>query len=265
MLERLEDRLLPSNYTAANVSQLIADINAANQQGGANTITLTAPTSSPYILTAQNNLTNGPTGLPVIAANDNLTIAGNGDIIERSTAKGTPGFRLFNVAAGASLTLENVTLQGGAAYQTGASAVSAEGGAIYSLGTLVLNDVRLQDNTARGLNLPAAGGALYVGGGTATLTGDTVVNNTAWGALGRGDGTRAGLPAGLGAGVFVASGGTVTLTDDTIEFNSDNAKGAGLFILGGGIAYLDAYTVQHTIENTAPVEPNIYGSYTLIS
>jgi hypothetical protein len=112
-LEQLEDRLVPSNFTAAAVSDLIADINAANQHGGTNTITLTAPTTSPYTLTAVNNTTDGATGLPVIAAKDNLTIVGNADIIQRSGASGTPGFRLIDVAAGASLTLQNLTLQGG--------------------------------------------------------------------------------------------------------------------------------------------------------
>ena len=89
-LEALEGRTLPSSYSAASVSALIADINAANTAGGANTINLTAPTTSPYVLTAVNNTTDGTTGLPVIAANDNLTILGNGDTIERSTAAGTP-------------------------------------------------------------------------------------------------------------------------------------------------------------------------------
>src|SRR5215831_19390314 len=90
-LEALEDRTLLSTYSAATASDLIADINAANKHGGTNTIVLTAPTTSPYILTAVDNTTNGATGLPIIAANkgDNLTIVGNGDTIERSTAAGT--------------------------------------------------------------------------------------------------------------------------------------------------------------------------------
>ena len=46
-LEELEDRALPSNFFAATVLQLIHDINAANNAGGTNTITLTAPTTSP--------------------------------------------------------------------------------------------------------------------------------------------------------------------------------------------------------------------------
>ncbi len=87
-MEQLEDRTLPSSYSAASVSALIADISAANTAGGANTITLTAATTSPYALTAVNNtdrFSKGPgNGLPVIAANDNLTIVGNGDTIERT-------------------------------------------------------------------------------------------------------------------------------------------------------------------------------------
>jgi hypothetical protein len=60
--------------------------------GGSNTITLTARTTSPYVLTAVNSTSDGATGLPLIAANDNLTILGNADTIERSTAAGTPDF-----------------------------------------------------------------------------------------------------------------------------------------------------------------------------
>src|SRR5262249_3102531 len=95
-LEQLEDRTLPSAFTAFTVSDLIADIKAANNAGGTNTIRLTAPTTSPYVLTAVGNSADGPTGLPVISGGgkkvtaDNLTIVGNGDTIERTTASGTP-------------------------------------------------------------------------------------------------------------------------------------------------------------------------------
>jgi hypothetical protein len=42
LLEILEERCVPSNYTAASVADLIADLNAANATGGSNTITLAA-------------------------------------------------------------------------------------------------------------------------------------------------------------------------------------------------------------------------------
>src|SRR6516164_3824850 len=95
-VKQLEDRTVPSSFTAGTVADLIADINAANTGGGSNTITLVAGTT--FTLTAVDNTTDGATGLPVIAANDTLTIVGNGDTLQRSTASVTPAFRLFDVA-----------------------------------------------------------------------------------------------------------------------------------------------------------------------
>jgi len=236
-LEYLEDRSLPSNYSAATVSDLIADINAANKAGGANTITLTAPTPSPYALTAVNNTTNGPTGLPVIAAKDNLTIVGNGDTIERSTA--APLFRLLEVASGGSLTLGSLTLQGGfVGYLSGAG---AEGGAIYNQGALVLNGVTVQDNMAGSsrsrlqLSPPemAAGGGIFSSGGSVTLEGGTILqNNGAFGSNWSDGGGNA-----YGGGVY-ASGGTVTVINATLD---NNTAGAGFseysdgYACGGGL------------------------------
>jgi hypothetical protein len=124
-LEALEDRTLLNSYFAATAADLITDIGLANQAGGTNTITLSAAPSSPYTLTAVDNSTDGATGLPVITAGDNLTIVGNGDTIGRSTASGTPAFRLLDVAAGATLTLQGLTLTNGLASGSG---VSAQGG-----------------------------------------------------------------------------------------------------------------------------------------
>jgi hypothetical protein len=165
VLQPLEDRSVPSTFTAASINDLIADITAANTAGGSNTITLAAGTT--FTRTAMDNTTDGPTGLPVIAANDNLTIVGNGDTIERSTAKATPAFRLFDVAAGATLTLQDLTLQGGLA--TAGSDFnhpnSATGGAINNLGTLQLTGVIVQNNTAQGqTGQSALGGGIYSAG-----------------------------------------------------------------------------------------------------
>src|SRR5262249_27992042 len=109
-------------------------------------------TTSPYVLSAINNYTYGQSALPVIKNGDNLTIVtgngstdpGFGDVIDAA------GYgRLFAVASGASLTLQNVTLQHGR--EVGLSGVFADGGAIYNQGTLVLSSVMVQGNTAAGL------------------------------------------------------------------------------------------------------------------
>src|SRR5215207_2654293 len=122
-VECSEDRAVPAAWTAATVAELVQHIDDANALPGPDTITL-APGAT-FSLTAVNNTTHGPTGLPVVTDGDGLTIVGNGATIERGTAAGTAAFRLFDVAAGAALALHGVTLQGGAA---------GSGGAVYSLG-----------------------------------------------------------------------------------------------------------------------------------
>jgi hypothetical protein len=219
-LEVLEDRTLPSSYTAGTVADLIADINAANTGGGSNTITLVAGTT--FTLTAVDNTTDGATGLPVIAANNTLTIVGNGDTIQRSTASGTPAFRLFDVASGASLTLGSLTVQNGLAQGNG---VAAEGGALLNQGSLTLNGVTVQNNVAQGqLKYPivygqpngtGAGGGIF-SSGALTLNGVTVQNNTA---QGDSDSTAAG------GGIY--SSGTLSAQSSSIQSNQA-LGGAGL-------------------------------------
>jgi hypothetical protein len=140
-LEMLEGRIVLSSYVAANAAELIAAIDASNLAGGANTITLTADRSSPYTLTAVQNTVGGANGLPVVFTGNNLTIVGDGDTIQRGTAAGTPAFRLFDVAPGATLTLKSLTLQNGWAIGVGGA---ANGGAVYNSGTLSLDGVVAQ-------------------------------------------------------------------------------------------------------------------------
>jgi hypothetical protein len=244
-LEVLEDRTVPSSFTAASVSDLIADINAANLAGGSNTITLAARNNfsarNTFSLTAVDNSTLGPTALPLIAANDNLTILGNGDTIERSTATGTPAFRLFAVASGAALTLQNLTVQGGLE-NTGWG-----GGGIFAQGSLTLTGVTVQNNIAEGPDFggDGIGGGIYVSGGTAslTLTGVTVQYNAADGSIRGGDG--------IGGGIYL-SGGTASLSNCTVSLNSAEGTGyqgslsgigPGNDGLGGGI-YVSSGTLS---------------------
>jgi len=239
-LEQLEDRLVPSTFYAATVSDLIADIKASNTAGGANTINLTAPTNAPYILAAVDNTTDGATGLPVIAAKDNLIIVGNGDTVARSTATGTPAFRLFDVASRASLTLQNLTVQGGLAFGSG---VSAEGGAIYNQGTLDMSGATVQNNIAQGNNAGsgrgaaagqnAAGGGIYSSGSLMLEGGTLIQNNQALG--GQGSRNPAGAGGnGLGGGLDVSSG-SVSLANATVSSNTAQGGVGGNFVLGGVI------------------------------
>jgi hypothetical protein len=224
---------VPSTFTAATVPNLVADINAANQAGGSNTITLIA--GDTFTLTAPDNTSDGATGLPVIAANDNLTIVVNGDVIERSTATGTPIFRLLEVAAGASLTLRNVTLQGGHAFPAPVGA-AAMGGGILNRGTLELIGARVQNNSAVGGGWPgpAAGGGVW-SNGALTIEGGTIVRgNLAQGGNGP-DGwywwRNSGRPPapgadGSGGGVYVA-GGTAFLISATLSSNRAQGGNGG--------------------------------------
>jgi hypothetical protein len=285
-LERLEDRLTPTNFKAATVADLIADNKAANKQGGTNTITLTAPATSLYDLTAVDNTTNGANGLPVITKNDTLTIIGNGDIIERGS--GTPYFRIFDVAKGGSLILENLTLQNGLAFGTGSS---AEGGAIYNQGTLDLRAVTVQNNIAQGQQGAAgygsaatpgqfaAGGGIY-SSGSLTLEGGTLVqNNQAIGGQGGLIVSFYGHPGwrpggnGFGGGLYIANG-KATLTDTTVisniarmgggggPANAGLGEGGGLYIDPGATVFLDAFTVANILNNIAWTSNNdTLGSY----
>jgi hypothetical protein len=268
--ELLEERRLLSAYIAADVSSLIADINAANKAGGTNTITLTAPSNSPYVLSKVNNTGDGPTALPVISggsknvAADNLTIIGNGDTIERST--GAPAFRLFDVASGSSLTLENLTLQNG--LLTGGSGASAEGGAIYNQGTLVLSGVSVQDNeivaaagaySAKSKSLQpgsdAAGGGIWSDGSLTLKNGTTIQNNSAVGGVGAASaGQAAGGGNAFGGGLYVA-GGTASISSATVSGNTarGGTGGSGGKLNGaggnasGGAVYVAAGQVTVTV------------------
>jgi len=259
-LEQLEDRLVPTSFpNVSSVSQLIADINAANRHGGANTITLEA--GHTFTLTKVNNSTDGPTGLPVIKANDNLTILGNGDTIERNTVK-TPDFRLFAVAHGGSLSLQDMTLQDGTAYGAG---VAADGGAVYNQGTLDLNADTVANNNALGkpgiagtanAGQNALGGGIY-SSGALTIENGVIEDNSAVG--GASPISRHGTSGGDGdgGGIYLA-GGTATIAGAQVKSNlaqggvgsNNNTKiaagrgsGGGLYIAGGTVA-LNADTLS---------------------
>jgi hypothetical protein len=282
-VEALEDRMVPSTFYAATASDLIADIKAANLQGGANTIVLTAPTTSPYLLWT-NNQTNGNNVLPVIANGDNLTIlTGNGSANPGygDTIDARKGGRLFNVANGASLTLESVTLVNGFVLLGGkwGTQLAALGGAIYNQGTVVLSQVDFANNIVNctGRAHRAAGGAIWSNGsltvenssfsgnsaicdwygtdeafgGAICIAGGTAnISNSAFGPDGQSN-SALGMGAGYGGAIYVGAG-TVNLSGDIIGCPAGAASNIGNiaqgFYHGGGGLYVAGGSVNLTYD-----------------
>jgi len=223
--------------TASTASQLNDDINYANTAGGTFTINLQPNTT----------LTNGQQVIGG-AKTVNLTIIGNGDTID-----GNHVSRLFKVASGSSLTLNQLTLQngyiyaddGGAIYNQGTLTISGcnftnntswysgyissllggDGGAIYNgIGTVVINDSTLDGNIATG-SRHASGGAIYNESGTVTISNSTLHGNTAFASDDAGD-------YGDGGAIYNGSG-KVTLSHVTVSGNIAAVSGGGIFNAGG--------------------------------
>jgi hypothetical protein len=261
-LKQLEDRCLPSNFTAATVSDLIADINAANKAGGSNTVTLAPKTT--FNLT---NSTDGANGLPVIAANDILTIVGNSDTIQRKS--NSPAFRIFAVAGGASLALANLTVQngfvpndeGGGILNSGTLSVSGctlsgnsavNGGGIMNFGTATVQSSTLSGNSAFG----HGGGIANYPGGSMTITGCTVSHNSAplgggifnYGSTSINSCTVSHNDAGQGGGGIYAAQGAVYISNSLV-CNNSAMLGADLFIECGALASISNSTICNTYSN----------------
>lgn len=245
-------------------ASLITAINTANTAGGANVIQLKSGCT--YTLVAPDNYWYGPTGLPPITSD--LTIepeqGGTGITIERSSAGGTPKFRLFYVngaptttggalAGAGHLTLRNVTLRGGLARggngASGGGGGLGAGGAIFAQGQVDLVGVTLSGNTAEGGagstlgTAPGGGGGMGGNGGSpgggfhgggGGMRGDGGDGTAAGGGKG-GDGPFGGEGGGGGTAAAGGAGGMAPGNEngaDDVPAVS-NAPGGGTRSLGG--------------------------------
>jgi hypothetical protein len=186
---------------------LIAAVNAANAAGGG-TINLAAGCT--YSLTAMNNHTMGPTGLPVVVTP--ITINGKGATI----AGNNTNFRIIaiNGPAGGTLALNGVTVTGG--HITGQMAGGAGGGILNFSGTLTLNSSVVTGNFAS----DAGGGIANAIGATATLVKTTVSWNV----------VSPDSEAGGGGILSIAS--AITLNQSVVDHNT--APGGGGIASGNG-------------------------------
>jgi chitodextrinase len=209
--------------TPCTAAALISDISTANSSNG--TVTLTSGCT--YTLTTVNNTTDsGGVGLPVIKGK--VTIQGSGATIARSTASGTPVFRIFDVASGGSLTLNSVTISNGLANNG-----TAGGGGIMSHGTLTVTGSTFTGNSAPASSGTSGGGINNSGTlnlSTSTFTGNTgqeggavfnqknatIINDT-----------FAGNTATIyGGGALLNAAGTMTVTGSTFTGNTGPGGGA---------------------------------------
>jgi hypothetical protein len=258
--ESLEDRKFLSASglpypTAATVSQLTADINYADTTGGAFTVNLQPSTT--FALTTS--------GLPVVggAKPVDLTILGNGDTIDGLERGYQSTGGVFNVAAGASLTLDHVTLQGGFA--------KYDGGAIYNNGgTVAINNSILRNNSAAGSDgAGGGGGAIDNERGTVTVSNSTLSNNSGLyggdiynlGTVAISNSVLSNNTARRGGGIY--NFGTVTVSDNsTLSGNTcylffgdpdPESDGGGIYNWGGTV------TINHSTVSGNSVDLT-YGS-----
>jgi hypothetical protein len=172
---------------------LVWAIEQANQSG--QEIHLAANGS--YVLTAVDNTTDAPNGLPSITGT--VTIKGNGATIARQDS--APTFRIFHVAPSGELYLHDLTVSNG-------NVGSSSGGGIYNYGTLTLSNSTVSGNSAS-----YSGGGIYNYAGTLTLSNSTISGNSAY----------------YGGGIY--NYGTLTLSNSTISGNSASYYG-GIYNYG---------------------------------
>jgi hypothetical protein len=191
-VESLEERLTPSgSQTAGSYSDLV---NAIAADTGSNTN---------YVIQITNNFTFNPGGqvsISTLGAGSTLTVEGQNSTNYTLTGNGN---RLFDIAKGQTVTLENLTLTGGNVTTTNAPAL---GGAVYNSGNLTMKSDAVGGNQATGgSGQSAAGGGVY-NKGNLTMTSVVVGGNQAVG----GNGQNA-----AGGGIY-SSGGSLTLSHDVI-------------------------------------------------
>jgi len=209
--------------------------------------------------------------------------------------------RIFQVAAGANLMLNSLTLTGGKSANGtvgadgadqlgspgGAGSPGESGGGILNQGTLTLNRVTLSGNTAgnggQGGYAPQGpggsggsgglGGAVYnTATGTLTILNSTIANNSGGSGGSTGSGISSGDKGNGGSGGGIANLGVLNITHTTMTDNVGGAIGSSgnngaSGGTGGGIFNSGTMNLTNTIValNTAPGgKPDLSGAATTI-
>lgn len=261
---------------------LRAALDAANAAGGG-VIRLAAGSVHTLTGVAAVNGLEGGSGLPSVSAD--VTIEGNGAVVERSPAPGTPAFRIFHVTSRGRLTLRDLTVR------NGLTDSHTDGGGLWNTGTLVLERVTLTGNAAGD-----DGGGIR-NDGVLRMVGCFVIANRAGGDGGTGGGLY-NLPV-MGAGEATILGtvlrgnqaadrggaiwnsGTLSLEGSALEGNTARVGGGAIRNVGsmslarcrivgntsagraGGVSALGPVEAADTTvaENLAPIDPDYEGDF----
>lgn len=201
-------------YVGCDPNALISAMRDAIKTPGSDTLELTNGCTYTF-RKADNTNGNGANALPVIA--DDISINGNGAVIQRDDGNGAPLFRLFYVPPRAVLHLNQVTLRSGKLDQAGTCPTSC-GGAIYNAGMLEITNSTFEKNLA------SNGGAVYNVGMT-SLVNSTLSGNTA----------KVG-------GALMTSGGSseLVVVHTTLVGNTAEQGGSGIATQARAIALLRA-------------------------
>jgi hypothetical protein len=248
-LEALEDRTVPSTFTVTNNSDtgvagdgsLRGEILAASS---GDTINFDASLAGQTI-----TLTNGE-----LAITQNLDIEGLG--ANQLTVSGNNASRVFDISAGANVTIAGMTITDGLANGS-APVFTSSGGAILDLGTLTLSNDAVSNNEAVGdaskspTGRPggALGGALAnFGTGMLTISSCSFANNLALGADGSSGPSSAGNAIGGAIANGIVSFATATITDSQFTFNvaqagSNESGSMDATAAGGGINNTGSLTI----------------------
>lgn len=165
----------------------------------------------------------GGNALPIITSS--IEIVGNQATLVRDSGK---PFRFFEVSDGGALEVHDATLTGG---RTATDVQETyNGGAIYSLGRLVLHHVTLKKNVS------ANGGAIQADKGTVRITDSTLKRNHA-----------RDVP-GATAGAIAVGGARVTIRRTTIARNDAYAKGGAIAVFAGVVRISESTLAGNTLS-----------------
>lgn len=222
--------------TVGDQCTLRAAIQETNNAPSADSISFSLPANSTITLSTALNDIDGDLGITGPGA-AMLTV-------ERSTAGGTPDFRIFKINSGKTVIISGLTITNG-------NSVGDNGGGIFNSGTLTINASTVSGNNAN------QGGGIYSAGGLtireSTVSGNTSLNQgggiLSFGTMDITNSTVSNNSAALAGGGISVNPGTATLTNVTVTNNradSDN-NGTGA---GGGIVQSGGTTAIIVLHNT---------------